>query len=75
MNLQAIRREKKMTQQQLAELSGCDRTMIGKIETGEVKPSVRLAKTIASVLGFDWTLFYEDVEPGTKGAQIKKGKG
>ena len=68
MNLKELRNEKKMTQQQLAELSGCDRTMIGKIETGEVKPSVRLAKTIASVLGFDWTLFYEDVEPGKKGA-------
>ena len=68
MDLKTIRREKSMTQLQLAELSGCDRTMIGKIETGEVKPSVKLAKTIAGVLGFDWTLFYEDVEGNKRGA-------
>lgn len=68
MNLQEIRKDKKMTQLQLANLSGCDRTMIGKIETGEVKPSVKLAKSIACVLDIDWTLFYEDVEPEVKGA-------
>lgn len=68
MDLKEYRTIKKMTQAQLADVCGCDRTMIGKIETGEVKPSVRLAKTIADVLGFDWTLFYEDVEPDKKGA-------
>ena len=68
MNLQKIRKDKKMTQQQLADLSGCERSMIGKIERGEVKPSVKLAKSIANVLEFDWTLFYENVEPEVKGA-------
>lgn len=68
MDLKKHRTSKRMTQTQLAELCGCDRTMIGKIETGEVKPSVKLAKTIADVLGFDWTTFYEDVEPDRKGA-------
>lgn len=67
MNLKAIRQEKKMTQQQLGELSGCDRTTIGKIEMGEIKPSVRLAKTIADVLSFDWTEFYKDVKSNKKG--------
>ena len=68
MDLKAIRQEKQLTQLQLSQLCGCDRTMIGKIETGEVKPSVKLAKTIADVLGFDWTLFYEDVKSNKKGA-------
>lgn len=69
MDLKAIRQEKKLTQLQLADLCGCDRTMIGKIETGEVNPSVKLAKTIADVLGFDWTLFYEKIKSGCdKGA-------
>ena len=68
MDLKEHRIKNKMTQIQLADVCGCDRTMIGKIEAGEVKPSVRLAKTIAYVLGFDWTAFYEDVEPEKKGA-------
>ena len=66
MDLKAIRKEKRMTQQQLGELSGCDRTTIGKIELGEIKPSVKLAKSIAGVLDLDWTSFYEDVEPNTE---------
>lgn len=68
MNLQVMRREKKMTQAQLAKECDCDRSMIGKVENGEVKPSVKLAKAIACALGIDWTSFYEDVEPNKKGA-------
>lgn len=68
MDLRLERQKKKLTQLQLAEKCGCDRTMIGKIETGEVNPSVKLAKTIADVLGFDWTLFYENVKSDKKGA-------
>lgn len=68
MDLRSKRQDKNLTQMQLAKKCGCDRTMIGKIESGEVNPSVKLAKTIADVLGFDWTLFYEDVKSGKKGA-------
>lgn len=67
MDLKKIRQENKLTQLQLSKMCGCDRTMIGKVETGEVKPSVKLAKTIADVLNFDWTLFYEDIQ-SNKGA-------
>lgn len=68
MDLKEKRLQKKMTQAKLCELCGCDRSTIGKIENGEAKPSIRLAKTIAHILGFDWTLFYEDIEPKKKGA-------
>lgn len=68
MNLKQYRIDKKMTQAQLAKECNCDRSMIGKVENGEVKPSVKLAKAIACVLGIDWTSFYEDVEPSKKGA-------
>lgn len=68
MDLKKYRINKKMTQQQLAELSGCDRSMISKLEAGTAIPSVVLAKNIADVLGFEWTLFYEDVEPDKRGA-------
>lgn len=49
-----------MTQKQLAEHAGISRTMITEIENGNANPSVDVAKRIAAVLGFDWTLFFED---------------
>lgn len=60
MNLKLKRVEKNLTQQQLAEKIGVDRTLVSKIECGAASPSVGVAKRIASALGFDWTLFYED---------------
>lgn len=53
------RLEKQLTQAQLAKIVGADATMISKIEVGERRPSVELAKKIAEALGFDWTRFYE----------------
>ncbi len=53
------RLEKQLTQAQLAEIVGADATMISKIEVGDRRPSVELAKKIAEALGFDWTRFYE----------------
>mgnify|MGYP000965614533 CR=1 FL=1 len=60
MDLKIARKKKRLTQQQLAELIGVDRTLISKIESGSVTPSVTTAKKIAAVLGFNWTRFYED---------------
>ena len=54
------RLENKLTQSEIAEMAGVDATMISKIELGERRPSVELAKKIASVLGFNWTRFFED---------------
>jgi len=36
--------------------------MITEIVNGKANPSVDVAKRIADVLGFDWTLFFEDDE-------------
>ena len=60
MNLREIRKKANLTQSALSELCGCGRTTICMIENGNLKPSVKLAKKIGSVLGFDWTLFYEE---------------
>ena len=60
MNIKLEREKKLLTQQQLADLVGVDRTLISKIESGVSSPSVATAKKIAAVLGFDWTRFYED---------------
>jgi putative transcriptional regulator len=64
-NIRNIRMEKGMTQQELADLVGLDRTTITKIESGAT-PSIDTAKKIASVLGFNWTRFFEDEDELTK---------
>lgn len=50
---------KGLTQQQLADLIGRDRSLIAKIENGS-RPSVETAKKIAAILGFEWTRFFDD---------------
>lgn len=59
-DLRAVRREKRMTQRELAERVGCVRGHISSIENGRVHPSVDMAKAIGKVLGFEWTRFYEE---------------
>jgi len=58
--LKELRRKSNLTQEQLAKMVGISRTMITEIENGNANPSVKVAKKIAAVLGFDWTRFYED---------------
>ncbi len=60
MDLKIKREKKRLTQQQLAELVGVDRTLISKIESGAATPSITTAKKIAAVLGLNWTRFFED---------------
>lgn len=62
MNLKEIRTEKGLTQEELATKCGVQRTTVTMIETGENKPSVELAKKLASVLDIRWTMFFEDEE-------------
>lgn len=52
------RERKKMTQEQVAKLSGIKRPYYTMIETGKRRPSVDVAKKIAGVLDFEWTLFF-----------------
>jgi DNA-binding XRE family transcriptional regulator len=59
--LKELRKESSdMTQKELAKKVGISRTMITEVENGNANPSVKVAKRIAAVLGFDWTRFYED---------------
>jgi len=53
------RLEKRLTQSAVAEAAGIERSYYTMIELGERRPSVEVAKSIASVLDFDWTIFFE----------------
>mgnify|MGYP000868986394 CR=1 FL=1 len=59
-DLKEQRNQKKLTQSELAKKIGTTRPTITRYETGARRPSVNVAKKIADVLGFDWTLFFED---------------
>ena len=48
-----------MSQSKLAELAGIKQNTYSNIESGKRNPSVKVAKSIASVLGFNWTKFFE----------------
>lgn len=51
--LKFARRAYGCTQQRLADLVGCDRTYIGKIETGERPLTAQMERKIREALGLD----------------------
>ena len=59
-DIKKLREGAKMTQDALAQKTGVIRQTISNIECGISKPSVELAKKIASVLKFDWPEFFAD---------------
>ena len=60
MNLKEIRKEKGITQQQLAESSGINQSQVARYESGERMPRPKVAQRIAKVLDFDWKELYEE---------------
>ena len=56
--LKAIRGD--ASQKEVAEKSGITQAFYCEIEAGKKRPSVAVAKRIASALGFAWTQFFSD---------------
>ncbi|PGM75488.1 transcriptional regulator [Bacillus cereus] len=54
------RKYRQKTQDYIAYKARISRSMYTMIESGERNPSVPVAKNIAKVLNFDWTLFFEE---------------
>lgn len=75
MNLREIRKKANLTQAELSKLCNCGRTTICMIENGNLKPSVKLAKRIGSILGFEWMLFYEEEGEHEKNHSGNDGRG
>lgn len=67
--LKEIRNEKGFTQQYVADNANIERSYYTMIEAGVRTPSVQVAKSIAGVIGFDWTIFFE-----TKCNEMKQNK-
>ena len=55
------RREKKITQQELADLTGINRAMLSRLETGDFIPSITQLESLGEILGFEpISLFVEE---------------
>ncbi len=55
-----IRHKTNMTQLTVSERAGISRAYYTQIELGRRTPSIRTAKTLARILGFTWSRFYDD---------------
>ena len=58
--LEAIRNERGLSQRSVAEAAEIAQATYCNIEKGKKGISVKVAKRIAAVLGFEWTKFFED---------------
>ncbi|EDL63894.1 helix-turn-helix domain-containing protein [Bacillus sp. SG-1] len=58
-----LRKERKFTQQQIADKAFIDRSYYAQIEKGERKPSDDVAKKIANILEFHFSAFSMDENP------------
>lgn len=58
--LKQIREAKGLEQKEVADKVGKTQACYSFIESGDRRPSVELAQKIASVLEFDWTLFFPE---------------
>lgn len=67
--LKELRLNKGLTQQNVADRSAIERSYYTMIEAGNRTPSVQVAKSIALVIGFDWTIFFEGESNETKQKQ------
>lgn len=66
------RLDKEYTQDDVAKLAKIPRTTYSSIEQGRRRPSVENAMRIASVLEFEWTLFFENKLRDTSQKEVAK---
>ncbi|KGX85041.1 helix-turn-helix transcriptional regulator [Pontibacillus litoralis] len=58
--LKELRNQRGYTQHKVSKDAGIERSYYTMIEQGKRNPSVSVAKSIASTLGFDWTIFFDN---------------
>lgn len=58
--LKEIRKDKGLTQLDVANKANIERSYYTMIESGKRKPSVTVAKSIGKTLNFDWTIFFSE---------------
>ena len=69
--LKVKRKQARITMSEISNLIGISAPSYCNIENGHTNPTVENAKKIAGVLGFDWTMFYDDETGGDDDAEDK----
>jgi putative transcriptional regulator len=54
-----LRNNRDLSKEEVADRSGISPQYYGMIENGVRNPSVKVAKDISAIVGFDWTRFFE----------------
>lgn len=67
----SLRKEQKITQQQLADLAEMNRTMLSRLESQDYTPSIPQLEKLAHVLGFDLTALFQEESAHTTPAPRK----
>ncbi|MBA9026117.1 helix-turn-helix domain-containing protein [Peribacillus huizhouensis] len=65
-NLKALREEKKLSLEKVADLTGVSKTMIGQIERGESSPTITTIWKIAHGLKISFSALINNPQPDTK---------
>ena len=68
--LKQLRLQKCLTMRQVADAADISESMYCLIESGKRRPSPEAAKRIGSVLGFDWTKFYDATPINSNGEAV-----
>lgn len=63
-----IREQAGESQYQTARRIGIAQSTYAQIEIGSRRPSVATAKRIGAVMGFDWPMLFDDVDPKGDGS-------
>lgn len=63
-NIRRLRRERDLTQEQLAHLASIDMRYLGGVERGEHNPTVDVLGRLATAMDVHPQDFFEDVEAG-----------
>lgn len=69
--LRRLRRARDLTLDEVARLAGCSESMVSKIETGRVNPSLNIMRGLAAALGVNMAALFE--EPGDKSIVSRRG--
>ena len=59
--IQVLRKERKLTQKELAERTGINQADISKLENGTANPSIRTLRRLADGMGMKMKLVFEPI--------------
>jgi len=73
--IRGYRQRMNLTQEQLSQLAAVDRTYVGKLERGEVNPTLLRISPLLRAMGVSWVEFGEALDRELSAANESRGAG